>query len=45
MSWYSCRVQATSSGQPSVANCDAATRDANVSPAARFFHKMTCYNS
>ena len=44
MSWYSCRVQATSSGQPSVANCDAATRDANVSPAERFFHKMTCYN-
>jgi len=45
MSWYSCRVRATSSGQPSVANCDAATRDASVSPAARFFHKMTCYDS
>jgi hypothetical protein len=45
MSLYSCQVQATSLGQPSVANCDAATQDANVSPAATFFNKMTCYNS
>lgn len=32
MSWYSSRVLAMSSGHPSVANCDAATLDANVSP-------------
>jgi hypothetical protein len=31
--WYSSRVRAINSGTPNVASCDAATRDANVSPA------------
>jgi hypothetical protein len=45
MSWYSCWVRATISGQPSVAKCDAAKRNANVSPATTFFNKMTCFDS
>ena len=45
MSWYSCWVRVSSSGQPSVANCEAATRDVDVSPATTFFNKMTCYDS
>lgn len=36
ISWYSSLVLAISSGHPRVANCDAATLEANVSPANKF---------